>query len=286
MLGAVPLMLGAVPLTLGAVPLMLGAVLGCTEFAAGTDELPPSQTGIGAVTGDVWGCLAANSSSPPVLSDRNRPLVYRGAWIDIGTRAAPPNLRARACGITDPLCSEPLTPFVAADASGVVQLPLFHGFAGYLELLSDVTVPTVAFFPSTLTANTSTVFQEPVPRTLVQPGALVGLADVNGIEIEPTAGYVVMFSLDCSGRLTENVEFSLNNQDVAVRYYFANNFPSITLETTTPDGIGGFVNVPGGVATVSATLASTGELVRTATLFVRSGWGSSIVLGPYANPGG
>jgi hypothetical protein len=96
----------------------------------------------------------------------------------------------------------------------------------------------------------------------------------------------VMFSLNCAGRLSENVEFSLNNQAAAVRYYFANNFPSITLASTTPDGIGGFVNVPGGVATVAATRFTTRELVRTATLFVRPGWGSSIVLGPYASPGG
>jgi hypothetical protein len=264
-----------------------GAGLGCTDFADGADELLPSDSTVVAPLGDEWGCLAEERPpSPTVPVDRNRPLSYRGAWLDLGTREAPPNLRARACGIADPACSAPLTAFIAADSSGVIELPLFHGFAGYLEITSDVTVPTVAFFASTLTANTSTVFDEPLPRTLIQPAALVGLAEVNGIQVEPTAGYVVMFALNCSGRLTENVEFALDNQDVAVRYYFANNFPSITLEATTTDGMGGFVNVPGGAATVSATRVNTGELVRTATFFVRPGWGSSIVLGPYASSSG
>jgi hypothetical protein len=262
---------------------MLGAALGCTEFADGADELPVTGV-LPNLAGEDWGCLAEERPpNPTVPVDTNRPLTYRGTWLDIGTRSPPPNLRARACGIADPACSAPLTPVVAADATGVVELPLFHGFAGYLEVTSDVTVPTIAFFASTLTANTSTVYAEVLPRTLVQPAALVSLAEVNGIQIEPTAGYVVIYSVNCAGRLSANVEFSLDNQGSAVRYYFANSFPSITLEATTPDGMGGFVNVPGGGATVSATQGSTGELVRTATLFVRPGWGSSIVLGPYAS---
>ncbi|MEY2934592.1 MAG: hypothetical protein RL033_5341 [Pseudomonadota bacterium] len=258
--------------------------LGCTEFADGTDELAAAETALGAAPVDDWACLAESSSSPPVPVDRNRPLTYRGTWLDIGTRAPPPNLRARACGIADPTCSEPLTPFVAADASGVVQLTLYHGFVGYLEVTSDVTVPTMAFFPVTLTADTSSVFQELVPRTLVQPTDFVNLALLNGITLEPTAGYLAIFALNCAGKLTENVEFSLNNQGSAVRFYFSNNFPSITLQSTTPDGQGGFVNVPGGVVTVAATRVATRELVRTASIFTRSGWGSHIVLGPYGSP--
>lgn len=273
------------PRGLLAFALLLGATPGCTEFEAGNDELPAPESSVAAIGGDEWACLGEAPATPVVQVDMNRPLAYRGTWLDIVTRAAPPNLRARACGISDPECNAPLTPFIAADTSGVLQLPLFHGFAGYLEVLSDTTVPTVAFFPATLTANTSTVFQEPVPRTLVQPGGLISLAQVNGIEIVPTAGYVVMFSLNCFESLTANVEFSLNDQAAATRYYFANQFPSITLETTTPDGIGGFVNVPSGVATVSATRFSTRELIRAATVFVRPGWGSSIVLGPYASAG-
>lgn len=235
--------------------------------------------------GDKWSCLTQRPASPAVLADRNRPLAYRGAWLDIGTRAAPPNLRARACSIADPGCSQPLTPYVAADANGVLQLQLFHGFAGYLEVLSDVTVPTLAFFASTFTADTSTVFDEGVNRMLVQPGAFVTLADLNGVEIQPAAGYVGVFSLDCFGNLVEDVELSLDYAG-AIRFYFSNNFPSISLQTTTTEGYGGFVNVPGGQATVSATHAPTGELVRTASLFVRPGWGSTIVLSPYASPSG
>ena len=106
---------------------------------------------------------------------------------------------------------------------------------------------------------------------------------VNGVEIDPTGGYVTAFSLNCSGRLSESVALSMDNQGAAVRYYFANNFPSTTLESTTTDGMGGFVNVPGGAITISATHADTGELVRTATLFVRGGWGSHIALGPYGS---
>ena len=265
---------------------MLGVALGCTEFADGADELPVTGIMPNLAGGGDWGCLAEDRPpSPPVPIDTNRPLTYRGTWIDIGTRAPPSNLRARACGIADPACSEPLTPFASADSTGLIELELFHGFAGYLEVTSDVTVPTIAFFSSTLTADTSTVYEESLSRTLIQPGALVSLANVYGIEIEPTAGYITIFSLNCAGRVTENVEFSLSNQGSAVRYYFDNNFPSITLETTTPDGLGGFVNVPGGGASVSATQGTTGELVRTATLFVRAGWGSSIVLGPYAGIG-
>jgi len=263
----------------------LGAALSCTEFADGADELPV-MTNLPNLAGEDWRCLSQERpSSPPVPVDTNRPVTYRGTWIDIGTRAPPPNLRARACGIADPSCSAPLTPFALADSTGLVELPLFHGFAGYLEVTSDVTVPTVAFLGATLTADVSAVYEEAVPRTLIQPAALVGLADVYGIVIEPTAGYISVFALNCSGSLTGNVELSLSNQGSAVRYYFDNNFPSITLETTTPDGHGGFVNVPGGGATVSATLGSTGELVRTATLFVRPSWGSHIVLGPYAGSG-
>jgi hypothetical protein len=268
--------------------LVLGAAPGCTEFADGADELAAPETAVAASLGeDEWACLAEESPpSPTVPVDRNRPLTYRASYLDLGTREAPPNLRVRACGIADPVCSAPLTSFVTADSNGIIELPLFHGFAGYVEVTSDVTVPLLAFFASTLTANTSTIFEEPVPRTLVQPSALVGLADVNGIDIDPTAGYIGIFSLNCSGRLTENVEFSMANQGQAVRFYFANNFPTIALEATTTDGVGGFVNVPGGAATVSANRVGTGELVRTATLFVRPGWGSTILLGPYASPGG
>ncbi|MEY4551076.1 MAG: hypothetical protein RL685_7271 [Pseudomonadota bacterium] len=264
--------------------LTLAGALGCTEFAAGTDELASEQNAATGVPGDEWGCLARPSSSPPVPVDRTRPLTYRGTWIDIGTRAPPPNLRARACGIADPTCSDPITPFVAADASGVVQLTLYHGFVGYLEVTSDITLPNLAFFPATLTADTSSVFQELVPRTLVQPADYVNLGLLNGIVQDPTTGYVAIFALNCAGKASENVAYALNNQGSAVRFYFSNNFPSITLQSTTPDGLGGFANVPGGLATVSATRVATGELVRTASLFVRSGWGSHIVLGPYQSP--
>lgn len=269
----------------GARLLVLGAALGCTEFADGSDELDAPLTAVMSATPDEWACLSdERPPTPAVALDRNRPLTYRGIWLDLGTGAPPPNLRARACGITDPACGAPLTAFIAADANGLLELPLFHGFSGFLEITSDVTVPVLAFFTAAFTANEGSVATEFIPRTLIQPTAVVDLARLNGIEVDPATGYVAIYSLDCAGTLAENVAFSLDNQRAATRFYFANQFPSITLEATTPDGLGGFVNVSSGAATVSATLIGTGELVRTASLFLRAGWGATVVLGPYAGP--
>jgi len=99
----------------------------------------------------------------------------------------------------------------------------------------------------------------------------------------------------CRRFMTERASVSAPRRRATSLGHFAGQWPSRwphageTLrasELPTWLEIAVFVNVPGGAATVSGTHVGSGELVRTATLFARPGWGSSLVLGPYASPAG
>ena len=55
------------------------------------------------------------------------------------------------------------------------------------------------------------------------------------------------------------------------RYYFEDGLPSIVSTATSETGLGGFVNVPAGVVSVKARLASTGRVIGSRKVIVRAG---------------
>ena len=128
------------------------AALACTEFEPGTDELTaggegPTDTSSGALTpavGRDWTCLGELRADPMIARDNTNParLVQSVQVLTLREGRVPPETVVRACAQRDLACDSPLTAQLPVDAQGWVDMPLFDGFDGYLEVTSPSTVPS------------------------------------------------------------------------------------------------------------------------------------------------
>lgn len=108
----------------------------------------------------MWGCLGN------VRWPEEEPAVavgYAARFEGAITQQAMPGLPVRGCRVTDPDCAAPVAGPAATDAEGIVQLSLYSGFRGFLDIQ-----PTEAF-PSLMPSR---LYALPIPDKAVgtRPG--------------------------------------------------------------------------------------------------------------------
>lgn len=167
----------------------------------------------------------------------------------------------------------PVTPPITPDAAGWVDVPLYEGFDGYLEITSPGAVPSMLFYGEPLT-NARNV--DPDPAFLVEMETALAFDRLFlGREAFPNTGVINVRALDCQNAPAPAVQFTL--EPAAVGWYYAGEIPVATAQATTESGVGGFSDVAPGTVVVTAELAEDGRpLAPPQSVFVRGGWFTNI----------
>ena len=186
--------------------MVCSAALRCSRFEPGTDEL---SVGPNEATDQVqaelepdgldWSCLVEAPADEP--ENRVRPpdsgrLVASLRLLSLLTGAAIPGMVVRACAQADVDCASPLSDYLPASEDGWVDVPLYPGFNGYLEVLADTALPSIVFFSRPLSLETSV---DTVPFGLVETNILPSLSGATGSQQDPSLGLVWLRAFDCQG---------------------------------------------------------------------------------------
>lgn len=259
--------------------------LGCTQLAASSDTLQPgSNKAVDSLSpapkGQDWSCLREKSAdaqtpAPPVAAGAAPRVVYSIQTVDLSTGQVYKSVQVRACGLTDVNCASPVAGPLSVDDQGWVDLPLFENFTGYLELTSPETVPYVFYLTEPLAPQVTPEY----PLAMVSLKAIQPLVQLVGVTPQPDSGLLAFRIFDCRGDTASNV--TISPVTGAVPWYFVDGLPSGTQQQTGVDGLGGFVNVPPGLAVIDA-LAPNGTSISGAhSLVVRPNWMSATYIRPY-----
>jgi hypothetical protein len=254
-------------LPLVALALVASGACACTELAPGSDTLLVATGSLGVddagAPGDPrWACL---DEAPVGGADRLVPSVELELPVrDIVSGQAPEGLSARACAKIDVNCMEPLAAPTGVEVDGAVHLQVPQGFDGYVELTSPLTVPTMYFLNRELRRDASEALN------IIGRDTLAALAERGNVALEPALGHLLIRTFDCTGAPASGVQVS--NTVGGIPFAFIDGLPIAGADTTSAQGLGGFVNVPLGYAVLQGVLVEGSRLLGTSNVLVREGW--------------
>jgi hypothetical protein len=254
------------------------ALCGCTKFASELDALEASDTletlpALGSSAAD-WSCASEASVSSPLSENLQRPLTFSLRVADFISGSPVTGLEVRACFRSDLGCTRPATAPVNDDADGVVSVPLYEGFNGYLEIRSDGMQPTMLFFADVWSAELlRLIAQVPItmlPVTMLPTSTLLEFNDGLAPPGDPTGGLVTLVTFDCNGPYAAGVRLEID--PTAVPFVFVDDLPVVNQNVTTAEGRGGFASVSPGVVVVTAYPDDGERAISVDSFLVRSGW--------------
>jgi hypothetical protein len=258
--------------------LVLGAVAGvwssCSGFAPSSDVAPGNQ--VDTDPSNPWRCLGRTVATPPapVFAGAAPRVVFSLQVVDLSTGRIFPSLQVRACGLADVNCESPVADSLTVDSRGYVDVPLFQGFTGFLELTSPDVVPARFYLTDALPAEALTEY----PLAMIAPTTLGPLAQLVGVQIEAGTGLFAARVFDCDGKTASGV--SLSTRSRGTPWYFVDGLPTNMTSATGAEGLGGFVNVPPGLTAVDAKAPSGASIVGTQSVVVTPGWFSTVFIRP------
>jgi hypothetical protein len=263
---------------------MLVCSAACTAFEPGDDELPdtqmqelsPSELAAAAAPvapTDGWACLVDDGAVQAPFTDESRGFVYT-VRIETLFGDVPTNTVVRACSTADLDCTQPVTPNLPVDERGVVEVPLYWGFDGYLEIRADGIIPSVSYLREPIYADSV----QSIPVQVAPLDALAAYAAANGTTLRNDRALLAVEVFDCNWELAAGVEVS--NDAGGVAFSFTNGLPTIGMAVTDGRGLAGALNVPPGVVRAAADIVSTGQRVAARTINARAGWTSAVALVP------
>lgn len=244
---------------------------GCTEFEPGNDTLSDETNNTALLPGppgEDWSCLdsAPAETVAPVYAGNAPRVLYSVQFVDLSSGQLYRNLEVRACGLTDVTCARPVASGLHVDAEGWVDVPLFQGFTGFLEVTSDETLPYMFYLVDPLEPQSAPEY----PLGMVSLASIGPLVQLIGERPVEGTGFVALRIFDCQGVTASGV--SLSSDPSSSPFYFAGGLPTRSETATGPDGLGGFSNMAPGSIVVEAT-TRTGVRIRGPQAFaVRAGW--------------
>ncbi len=268
---------------------LLSGLLACTPFEDGQDELGEElSTGFGAANpaqgstltatsptaGTDWSCLGAVVPTPPPSAVAAARRVYSLQVLDIATLRPGSGIFVRACGLTDLECEQPLSEPVAVRPDGWVDMPLFEGFTGYLEITGPEVLPGVVVLSDPLTEDSAPGY----PYLILSAAVLGALGRAVNVPVDPAMGLVSIRAFDCQGVTAPGVK--LTKLGPGAPWYFVSGLPSAVEQETGPDGFGGFANSPPGLAQVDALTSEGLSISGVLNMMVRPGWVSHAFVHP------
>jgi hypothetical protein len=185
------------------------------------------------------------------------------------------NLTATACLPFDPNCDDPIdTQVTDADGSLVFTLP--GGFIGHYEATGTDYVPLLSYQSLPVVVDALQTW------ATLTTGQLDVAAGLIGTPLDPTRGHLAVSVYDCLGIETPGAQIDVGDaaDAMSTAYYFVNGLPSVAVTATTGEGLGGWVNLPTGQATVVVTFVESGQVTATKQVQIRAGTLTNVSLGP------
>ncbi len=222
-----------------------------------------------------WDCTRGGATNDPLVYAEATSLALSIQVIDIFTRATPPNLKVRACLITDLACERPISVDLAPGVDGIVNIPLAIGVSGFLELTAQGMAPGLLVLPGPLSVELSLLLAS---RAVVLIPNESSTAPGLRTQSAPDTGTVLVTVFDCTGSGAAGVRVEVDSP--AVPFAIIDGLPITNQSTTTSYATVGFFNVAPGVAVVSGYRADTGGIVGRDAIPVRAGWDTLVTMLP------
>ena len=237
----------------------------------------PTDAGVDAApTG--WECVGNTMAIPPVKAQVQLTVIV-GDLIH-PEKSVSDFVVLKACHKLDVMCATPIMDQVRIDASGRATFTVEGGFDGYVEVDPAVNppvyVPTLIFISIPLSDDTVNP-----PTNLVQIADLGPLALQAGSTIDPTLGAILYRAANCNHMAASGIVGALDNPGPDTkRFFFVAGLPTQTANSTDASGLGGFINVPVGVRSVSGTRLADNLYIGTFSVLVRPSFFSYSLLAP------
>ncbi len=225
-----------------------------------------------------WECLG---TLKPIRTDAKQRVGLNLRLTDLKSSSRA-GLSVNYCYTLDPACTPINAEDQYSDDDGQVSLEVPWGLHGIVIIKGDASiVPTLVYIDPAPTEPTSNIT---VPILDVDTVAL--MSALTGKVVDPEAGMVMMSTPDCSlqyNPLTPGVSYELeapgNN---TVQFYLVNQQPDTSATQTGANSVGGFVNVPPGLALISARVPDLDDLaVGHGNFLVRKGWLTYATISPF-----
>lgn len=258
----------------------------CVKFASELDTVEGPSAAPGeaassllegqgaAAPGRDWSCTGG--PEPPVPAAGEAPLTYVFQLEHFVTGQPLDGAVIRACFRPDVSCEAPLSETVLDGETGRGEVTAFEGFNGYLEITAAGMLPYLVFLGPWSRELLAAL--EPVPLRMLPEAALLALGSTANVPLDQDAGVVAVATLDCAGAMAGGVRLELDRG--AIPYAFVDDLPVINRDSTSAQGLAGFVNVPPGIVVVTGYRDGSSEPVAVESLLVRPGWVSSSFLLP------
>lgn len=251
---------------------------GCAQFEPGSDMLEAeTAANLPRATSAEWACLDAGTSGAapePVVANTVERVVISLQVVDLSSGQTYSDAALRACGITDINCESPILDGLFVDERGWVDIPLFAGFTGYLEITSPTMAPVLFYYVDPLPPRSIVEY----PLAVVARASLQPLVQLLGVDFDPNVGVQAFRAFDCTGAPAAGVSFTLEGN--AVPWYFAGRLPNGMASATDPEGIGGFVSVQPGLTVIEAMAPDGRSMAGPLNLLTRPGWVSVTFVRP------
>jgi len=208
-----------------------------------------------------WACLKDPAPKPGGAG----PFKVTMHFADLINKGPISGVKADLCRKVDVSCGDPATT-VTSDATGSISLDSVEaGFSGYVSLQSSAIVPTLYFFNPSIDRN-----QDIPSLSLSNSTARAGLLAQLGADT--TRADVLLNASDCQGKPASGIGYELAPPvSGAIAYYLSSGLPTHNSTATDATGYGGFVNLPSGTITITATELASKTRIATLTLVVREG---------------
>lgn len=237
------------------------ALAACSEYKP-DDDTWSSVNQLG--TGD-WSCLQTTLKPVNPPGSLGDPLLYSLRLVDLATDQGFADVQVTACGLTDIACNAPVVTRTT-DELGLVGIPLFENFTGYLLISSPEVVPYLFQFPDTGVGD-----MLDYPLYMISLESYIEFLQVFMLPSDSRLGAVAVRAFDCQGRPAAGVELELEEGAGGQRWYFRDRLPNPRLDQTDESGLSGYIGVKPGVWTLDARLQGATPIFRQ-SIIVRAGW--------------
>ncbi len=219
--------------------------------------------------GTNWSCIG--NVSWPQSTTPGAPIDYKTKFLGYSLAGPIAGLTVRACNKASGDCAGAV-PTGTTGSDGFVTLHLgSNAFDGYLFLTGSGVYPALVYRQPHVvqSVNEDEFFFR--AETVPSAADVSTLLQLIGATVDSARAVLILSMLDCDGYTAPGVTFASSAADGStVGFYTASGVPATASVVTDVDGSGGFVNVPPGLVTVTASVASIGVVGR-ATVWARPG---------------
>jgi hypothetical protein len=227
----------------------------------GTAGSGAGAAGGGGSSGNDWSCIGQLEAKTFEAGDAVGNLTV----VELQDDSPLVDITVNVCSVDDTDCATPLDSGVT-DADGRVTLDVTKAEQRYLELTGPGILDAISF-------NNGPPRSDPFDELVrvISPESFAVVENLIGVTADPTRGHAGIQANDCQGAIGVGVTFEIStaDADTVIGYFSPVGAPNPALTETGVDGRAAVANIPAGPATITATVAATGQVIGTRTFFVR-----------------